>query len=181
MTATQRLAQHLADLRHAQGWSLDHAAAQSGVSRATLGRIEKGQSSPTTETLGQLCVCYQLSMSRLLAMVEDTFSPRISQAHRPKWRDDHSGFERSGISPPAAGLQGEVVQGHLPAGQHLRYDHPPRQGLEHHLVLLSGQLRVEVDGAVHDLKPGDCLRYVLQGPSAFTTTANSATYMLFLV
>ena len=39
-----------------------------------------------------------------------------------------------------------------------------------------------VDGAVHALAPGDCLRYQLHGASAFATPAEAgARYVLFLV
>lgn len=55
-------------------------------------------------------------------------------------------------------------------------------GLEHHLTLLAGQLRIAVDGQRHDLQPGDCLRDRLFGPSAFATPAHSgAHYFLFIV
>ena len=43
----QRLAQRLAQLRLGAGRSLDELAAQTGLSRATLSRFERGESSPS--------------------------------------------------------------------------------------------------------------------------------------
>ena len=37
--------------RTARGWSLDKAAEETGVSKAMLGQIERGESSPTLATL----------------------------------------------------------------------------------------------------------------------------------
>ncbi|MFY0679701.1 MAG: helix-turn-helix transcriptional regulator [Thalassovita sp.] len=181
MQTTQKLAQRLLSLRQDRGWSLDVAAEQSRVSRATLSRIEQGKTSPTAETLGQLCTAYQLSMSRLLAMVEDPFIAKIPQEARPFWQDPQTGFERVSLSPPATGLRGEILQGLLPAHQSIHYDRPSRPGLEHHLVLQSGQLRLVVEGQPHDLLPGDCLRYVLHGATDFITQDSPASYLLFVI
>ncbi len=70
----------------------------------------------------------------------------------------------------------------LAPGARLGYDAPPRPGLEHHLYLLEGALAVTVEGRTHALRPGDCLRYRLHGPSGFATPAETgARYVLFLV
>jgi hypothetical protein len=55
-------------------------------------------------------------------------------------------------------------------------------GLEHHLWLLEGALTLEVDGHTFGLRPGDALRYVLNGPSRFTATGRrAARYLIALV
>ena len=41
----------LKELRRKKGWSLDKAAEKTGVSKAMLGQIERGESSPTIATL----------------------------------------------------------------------------------------------------------------------------------
>ena len=41
-------------LRKTRGWSLDQTAAATGVSKAMLGQIERGESSPTVATLWKL-------------------------------------------------------------------------------------------------------------------------------
>ena len=62
------------------------------------------------------------------------------------------------------------------------YEASPRPGLEHHLVMLEGRLELTVEGVRHDLREGDCLRYLLTGPSSFhTQTGESARYLLFMV
>ena len=176
------IAQRLKSLRGERGWSLDELARRSNVSRATLSRLENAEVSPTTSVLGKLCAAYGLTMSRLMHMVEDDFIPLVRQSEQFVWTDETVGFRRRSVSPPAHGLAAEVLQCELEPGTHISYDGPPRPGLEHHLYLIEGQLAVSVDGRTYDLRPGDCLRYQLFGPSAFATPENcSARYMLVLV
>ncbi len=178
----QRLAARLKQLRVERGWSLDQLASASQVSRATLSRLENGEVSPTTVVLGKLCAAYGLAMSRLLRMVEDDFPPLLLRAQQSVWTDPDSDFIRRSVSPPSRALAGEALECELGAGVTITYAASPRPGMEHHLLLQEGQLTVTVDGRSHDLMPGDCLRYQLQGASAFITPPDSgARYFLFLV
>lgn len=178
----RRLAVRLRALRAERGWSLDELAKRSGVSRATLSRLEKAEVSPTAQVLGRLGAAYGLTMSRLMHLVEGDFQPVIRAAAQEVWTDPETGFRRRSLSPPAQALAGECLQGDLPAGQCIAYDAPPRPGLEHHLVMLDGRLTVTVDGQVHDLRPGDCLRYQLYGASRFETPEDGgARYILFIM
>ncbi|MGF6770882.1 transcriptional regulator with XRE-family HTH domain [Paraburkholderia sp. GAS199] len=181
-TIDRRIAQRLRSLRAERNWSLDDLARLSGVSRATLSRLENAAVSPTASVLGKLCVAYGLPMSRLMRMVEDGFAPLVTRDAQPLWSDPSVGFRRRSVSPPARALSGEALECELDANVRIDYDASPRPGLEHHLILLEGRLQITVDGAAHDLQPGDCLRYQLFGPSAFATFADSpARYLLFIV
>jgi transcriptional regulator with XRE-family HTH domain len=178
----RRIAQRLRALRAERNWSLDELATRSNVSRATLSRLENAAVSPTASVLGKLCVAYGLPMSRLMRMVEEDFAPLVSRAAQPLWTDASVGFRRRSVSPPAQALSGEALECELDAGVRIEYDASPRPGLEHHLILLEGQLQITVDAQSHELKPGDCLRYLLFGASTFVTPANSgARYLLFIV
>ncbi|KUJ73624.1 XRE family transcriptional regulator [Ruegeria marisrubri] len=181
-TLSERLADRLRELRQARGWSLDQLAAQSGLSRATLSRLEKGEVSPTAQSLGHLCAAFGLPMSRLLMMVEETFDRKVPYERQPEWTDPETGFTRRSVSPPAPGLSGEVLECHLPPGTAIAYDAPPKPGQEHHLVMLDGALTLTVDGTPHELSAGDGLRFHLSGPNRFETgPQRGARYMLVLI
>jgi transcriptional regulator with XRE-family HTH domain len=178
----QLIAQRLKSLRAERGWSLDELARRSNVSRATLSRLENAEVSPTASVLGKLCAAYGLTMSRLMHMVEDDFVPLVHRSAQSIWTDPTIGFRRRSVSPPAQGLAAEVLECELEPGTCITYDRPPRPGLEHHLLLIEGQLSVSIDGQTYDLRPGDCLRYQLFGPSAFATSEQcSAKYILFIL
>ncbi|MFC5585476.1 helix-turn-helix domain-containing protein [Nitratireductor kimnyeongensis] len=178
----QRISERLRGLRQERGWSLDDLGSRSGVSRATLSRLENAEVSATANVLGRLCQAYGITLSRLMHLVEDDFPPFVPHAAQTIWEDAKSGFSRRIVSPPARALAGEAMEGMLRPGARITYEGPPRAGLEHHLVLLEGGLHITVDGAPHTLHPGDCLRYQLRGPSRFQADATAgARYLLFTV
>ncbi|HYZ73086.1 MAG TPA: XRE family transcriptional regulator [Chthoniobacterales bacterium] len=163
----RRLAQRLHQLRMQRSWSLEELATKSGVSRATLSRIENNEVSPTASVLGKLCAAFELTMSRLLAYVESDLPALVPRNAQPVWIDPETGFRRQSVSPPSPDFECELLQCELPGGAQIDYPFPPRQGLEHHLYLESGALELSVDGSTHRLVEGDCLRYRLHGASSF--------------
>lgn len=177
----RRIADRLRSLRAERGWSLDELARQSGVSRSTLSRIENADVSATAAVLGRLCTAFGLPMSRLISMVEDEAPPLVRRNAQPVWTDAAVGFVRRQVSPPAAALAGEVIEGTLPPGAVIGYGDAPRPGLEHHLLLVDGGLEVEVGGRTYALGPGDCLRYRIDGPSAFRAAESGCRYFIFIV
>jgi transcriptional regulator with XRE-family HTH domain len=162
-----RLARRLHQLRLERSWSLEDLATKSGVSRATLSRIENNEVSPTAAVLGRLCAAFELTMSRLLAYVESDLPALVPREQQPIWIDPETGFRRRSISPPSPDFECEFLQCELPAGAQIEYPLPPRPSLEHHLYLESGALELIVDGSTHRLSAGDCLRYRLHGASSF--------------
>ena len=165
----RQIAQRLRALRAERGWSLDALAKRSGVSRATLSRLENAEVSATAAVLGRLCASYGMTLSRLVRFVEDEFQPLVPRDAQPVWMDRQIGFHRRSVSPPAQTLAAEALECRLEPGTQITYEQPPRPGLEHHIILLEGQLAVSIEGREHRLEPGDCLRYQLFGRSEFSS------------
>jgi transcriptional regulator with XRE-family HTH domain len=176
-----QIAQRLKSLRSERGWSLEELARRSSVSRATLSRLENAEVSATAAVLGKLCAAYGMTLSRLIRMAEDAFQPLVPRDAQPVWVDPKTGYVRRSVSPPAPTLAGEAVECRLEPGTEIIYEHPPRPGLEHHIILTEGALEVTIEGRKHRLAPGDCLRYPLFGQSEFRTGAQPARYFLFMV
>ncbi|GGS32608.1 XRE family transcriptional regulator [Streptomyces griseoviridis] len=177
-----RLGARLAELRAERGWTLDDLAERAGVSRSTLSRAERAETSPTAALLNRLCAVHGRTMSQLLGEVEARPAPVVRAADQPVWEDRASGFVRRSVSPPHAGLRGELVEGRLPAGADLAYDRPPVPGLEQHLWVLEGALEVTADGTAHALDTGDCLRTRVWGPTRFRCPGpGDARYVLAVV
>jgi transcriptional regulator with XRE-family HTH domain len=176
-----RLAARLARLRSERGWSLDSLAERSGVSRATLSRLERGETSPTANLLGRLCTAYGRTMSRLLAETEAEAPQLVRAADQATWVDPETGFRRRGVSPPAAGLDAELVDAVLPAGAVISYAAPGVQGLEQHIWMLGGELALTIGEIVHELRAGDCLRFRLFGPSRFAAVGPEEAHYALVV
>ncbi|WP_306258099.1 helix-turn-helix domain-containing protein [Pararhizobium sp. IMCC21322] len=181
MNAGENLAARLKGLRLKQGWSLDQLSEQCKLSRATLSRIENGDVSPTAQALGRLCATYRITLSRLMLMVETNDTPLLRREDQPVWEDKKTGFVRRSISPPSDSLMCEVLECTLAPGAEITYPQPPKAGMEHHLVLLSGELLLEVEGTSYELVPGDCLRYRLSGYSTFKAHKSRGARYHFII
>jgi len=178
----QRIAHRLAALRSEHGWSLDQLADRTGISRATLSRIERGELSPTATMLGKLCAAYSWTMSRFIADAETKPPSLVRPAAQTAWVDPESRYRRRAISPPTPGLRAEMVEVRIPAGATVSFDTSPVPGLEHHLWMLEGSLHLTVEGSRFRLSAGDCLRYVLNGPSLFECKGKrAARYVIAMV
>ena len=108
--ADLRLAERLRELRRARRWSLDELSALSGVSRASLSRIENGEVSPTASVLGRLAGAHGSTVSRLLADIEAEAPALVARADQPEWVDPATGFRRRSVSPPSLDFDCEVLR-----------------------------------------------------------------------
>jgi transcriptional regulator with XRE-family HTH domain len=166
----RRLAERLGALRAARGLSLDDLATATGISRATLSRIERAEVSPTAVQLNRLCAAHGWTLSRLMASAEGEAPALVRAAGQPFWTDPTNGFRRRAASPPGPGLRVEIVEAELPAGIAIDYETPPVPGMEQHVLCLSGALEFSDAGAVFALRAGDCARVRLRGPTRFHAT-----------
>ena len=132
--------------------------------------------------LDKLCTVYGWTLSRLMVEAETRPPNLVTAADQAEWKDPESGYRRRVVSPPAAGLRGELVEVHVPAGASVSFDASPIAGVEHHLWMLEGSLTLEAEGSLFRLRAGDCLRYVRAGPTRFHCTGNrEARYVVAIV
>ncbi|MEU3885385.1 XRE family transcriptional regulator [Streptomyces sp. NPDC029041] len=177
-----RLGARLAELRAEHGWSLGELAQRSGVSRSTLSRAERAETSPTAALLNRLCAVYGRTMSQLLSEVEAEPESVVRSAAQPVWHDRASGFVRRSVSPPHTALRGELIEARLSPGADIAYDRPPLSGLEQHIWILEGALDVTAEDTEHHLATGDCLRMRVWGPTRFRcAAAEGVRYLLAVV
>src|SRR5579863_8387632 len=176
-----RIADRLAELRAERGWTLETLAQRTGISRATLSRLERCELSPTAAMLAMLCGQYGWTLSRLMVEAEQPPPSVISAGEQVTWRDPETGYLRRVVSPPHPKLRGELIEVTLPADASVSYDSSYFPGLEHHLWMLEGKLSLELGGTLLRLQKGDCARYVLGGSSKFECGRHPARYVIALV
>jgi transcriptional regulator with XRE-family HTH domain len=176
-----RIANRLAELRAEQGWTLETLAQRTGISRATLSRLERCELSPSAAMLATLCGQYGWTLSRLMVEVEQTAPSVIPVGEQITWRDPATGYIRRVLSPPHPKLRAEVIEVTLPAGASVSYDASYLPGFEHHLWMLEGALSIELGGTLLRLQKGDCARYILGGSSKFECGRHLARYVIALV
>lgn len=169
---TSRLAERIRIEREARGWSLSDLAERSGVSRAMISKIERGEASPTASLLGRLSGAYGLTLSSLLARAETEGAERLRRhEQQPVWRDSATGFSRRAVSP--AGLAGiELVEAELPPGVRIAYPASAYAFIRQQIWVLAGTLDFTEAGTTSRLQTGDCLEL---GPPSDCEFANTGT------
>jgi transcriptional regulator with XRE-family HTH domain len=144
--------------RESRFWTLADLAARSGISKAMLSKIERGEASPTAALLGRLSAAYGLTISQLFARAEQG-GQLARKADQPIWMDPATGFVRRSLSPPA-GAPMELVWGELPPGARIAYPADSYRFIaDHQVLVVDGTLTMDHAGTVFVLSPGDCLRW----------------------
>jgi transcriptional regulator with XRE-family HTH domain len=159
---TESLAATLRDARAARELSVNALAERSGVSRAMIAKIERGEAQPTAALLGRLSAALGMTLSELVARAENTGQRLIRAADQPRWTDPETGYVRLAVSPSAGGPL-ELVEVVLPAGAAVSYPADAYSFKTQQIWVLEGHLRFREGDTDHELDVGDCLQL---GPPA---------------
>ncbi len=168
--------------RERRRWTLAQLADASGVSRAMINRIERGESSPTAVVLGKLSAAFQLSVSSLLALAEGGAADGPShdgggnaaggvhrQADAAEWTDPATGYRRRQITGPR--FPAEVAEVRLPPGARVPYPAAAFAFLRQVVWVLDGHLTFHEGDAVHELDAGDTIELGEPSPRVFANTS----------
>jgi transcriptional regulator with XRE-family HTH domain len=164
----ERLATRVALERDARGWPVAELATRSGVSRAMISKIERGEVKPTASLLGKLSAAFGLPLSLLFARVEGEPARVSRTASRSWWTDPETGYRRRAISPPGDGLL-QLTEVELPPRARVMFPAAAYTFVHHQIWVLDGSLTFREGVDTHELAAGDCLTL---GPPAECTFEN---------
>ncbi len=165
--SSERLGVRVRDLRKDRGLTLEELAAASGVSRAMISKLERGEKNPTLVIAARLAEGLGVSLSRLAGVEERREVVVVPRERRPVLRDPGTGFERQSLSPTFAGRGVEFLRNVVPEGS-TSGDFPPhRKGVEEHLVIERGKLEATLGGERYVLREGDALFFEADVPHRF--------------
>ncbi|WP_421995008.1 helix-turn-helix domain-containing protein [Roseococcus sp.] len=168
--------------REARGWSIAELATASGVSRAMISKVERGEASPTATLLGRLSGAFGLTVSALLARAEsDGGAGRLARAsEQAVWTDPETGYIRRQLSPP--GADPEMIHVEMPPGGRVAYPASSYAFMRGHCVwLIAGGLTIRESGVASVLRPGDCLAFDLAVPQDREYENHTASPCRYLV
>jgi transcriptional regulator with XRE-family HTH domain len=178
--SSARIARRLRLERDMRGWSLADLAERSGVSKATISKIEREEVSPTAVILVRLAGAFDLTLAGLLLRAEGEGN-RLSRADdQPVWRDPETGYVRKQVfCRPDHPL--EITRVELPAGKRIVFPASSYAHIRQAIWVQKGNLVILEGGERHLLSAGDCLGF---GPPSEVTLANessvSCTYLVVL-
>lgn len=176
-----RLGGRVKELRREQGLTLEGLAERSGVSRAMISKIERGEKNPTLVVAARLAEGFGVTLSRLAGVEERrevTFLPREA---RMVVRDPETGFERQLLSPTFAGRGVEFVRNVVPEGGTSGEFPPHRKGVQEHVMVERGELTATLGGEEYRLREGDALYFEADVPHRFDNVgAGECSYYLVI-
>ncbi len=169
-------------LRERAGLTLAQLSDKSGVSRAMLSKVERGEQSPTIGVAKRIAHALDKSLSFLTAGREEHRASAVVRGdERPVFRDPKTGFERHVLSPVLAGNNTEVVYHHLPAKVGTGPLPPYPAGTEKHVVVAQGEVVIEVRGTETHLFKNDTFFFEADLEHSFRNpTARPCGYYLFI-
>ncbi len=162
----------LKTLRSERGWSLDKAAAETGVSKAMLGQIEREESSPTIATLWKIASGFHTPFSSFIEDINTNSSEpvyRAGQAQPIHPTDDK--IRVMPLFPFDSQLNFEIfIIELLPGCEHLSPPH--KHGVIEHIIVVDGKMEVLVNGIWQSLSKGEGLRFNANQPHGYRNTTS---------
>jgi transcriptional regulator with XRE-family HTH domain len=162
------LGQRVKRVRAARGWTLEELADASGVSRAMISKIERGEASPTAAVLARLAGGLGVTLASLFTDATRDGAPLARAADQPVWTDPATGYVRRNVSPPGAYGTADIVEVIFPPGERVVFDNATGwHGVTQQVWVLAGRIEMTVGAETTPLGPGDCLFMRVERPLVF--------------
>lgn len=164
-----KLGARIRELRLERRLTLDALAEKSGVSRAMLSKLERGEKNPTLVIAARIASALAVSLTSFLGVGEERKTVLIvPKDRRMVFRDPETGFERQLLSPSFESRTIEFVRHVIPQGASSGVLPPYRKGTEKHIVVEKGRLVVTIGDEDYHLSAGDAMYFEADTPHRFT-------------
>ena len=167
------LGSRLKTARSNKGWSLDKTSQHTGVSKAMLGQIERGESSPTVVRLWSIANGFELPLSYFLIDLAQTQPNTPENVSINKLQNSEDDIHIVTLFPYDAVTKLEVFQITLdPQREHISAPH--NAGVVEHIIAVDGAmeyfLALTADGIAqqwHALKQGQSIKFNADQPHGY--------------
>ncbi|MEN4684973.1 helix-turn-helix domain-containing protein [Pantoea agglomerans] len=148
----QHLSSALRQLRQANGWSLTLTAERTGVSKAMLGQIERGESSPTVATLWKIATGFNVPFSFFIdgSVLPSGAAPGFSQPN--------ADMSVRSLLPYDPQLRFDLLAVELAAGAQ-SHSSPHEAGCVEQVVIIEGELLLGVGDLWRRLLVGEAFQF----------------------
>ena len=114
--ASGRLGERVRALRRGRGLTLEALAGRSGVSRAMISKLERGEKNPTLVVAAKVARGLGVGLSQVVGAEERREVVVVRRERRMVMRDPETGFERQLLSPSFGGRGIEFIRDVVPIG-----------------------------------------------------------------
>jgi len=155
----------LKDIRNKRKLSLDEVTKLTGVSKAMLGQIERGQSNPTVSTLWKIATGLKVSFSLFIDENQDDLKV-IDQNDISPIIEDNNRMKLYPIFPFDANKGFEIFTIELePDCNHISTPH--NDGVEEYIIVTEGQIEININDKKFILKKGNSIRFMANSPHSY--------------
>ena len=160
------LGPRLRELRTRRGLSLEQLAARSGVSRAMLSKVERGENTPTITVVLKVASALEIGAAELIGVEPATRAVKVPASSRISFVDPETGFERQ-LFPAFEDAPVEFMRHVIPPGAGSGDLPAHASAPEKYVLMEKGRLRVTVGTEEHLLDPGDLFHFRGDVPHRF--------------
>ena len=148
-------------------WTLEDLATRSGVSKGMLSQIEQVRTNPSVATICRLATAFGVSIASLVEAPEVP-SARVVRAQEAVtlWTGEQAGSTARLLVGSGTSQQVELWDVRMLAGDGYASEGHP-SGTRELLLVIEGELTLELDGDPHLVCAGDAIAFVADRPHAY--------------
>ncbi|GLC87765.1 helix-turn-helix domain-containing protein [Lysinibacillus piscis] len=172
---SRNLAFQLKKIRQQRQWSLDEVAKTTGVSKAQLAQIEKGEANPTVSTIWKIAAGLRISFSSLLQPPTAHFM-KYSSENAPYVDEDDGRYRVYSLIPYSPERGWELYKVEMKPGA-LRKSEAHTEGVEETITVIQGQAIIATESMLETLEEGDTLVFSGHQPHEYRNASNDVTIL----
>jgi transcriptional regulator with XRE-family HTH domain len=148
-------------------WTLEDLAARAGVSKGMLLQVEQARTNPSVATICRLATALGVSVASLVEAPEGP-SVRVVRAEEgvTLWTGGHKDSTARLMVGSGTSQQVELWDVHMVPGDGFSSEGHPT-GTRELLLVIEGELALELDGTPHLVGAGDAIAFVADRPHAY--------------
>lgn len=163
-----------------RGLSLERMAKASGVSRAMLGQIELGHSTPTINVVWKIARALDVSFATLITERSATSTALVLRDRAKLLTSQDGSFTSRALFPFDEPRNVEFYELNL-APHSIEEADPHPVGTTENLVVTSGTLELTAGSAVHRLSTGDAIFFEADVPHSYRNPGSTGLTMYLVM
>ncbi|WP_438017903.1 helix-turn-helix domain-containing protein [Sorangium sp. So ce315] len=177
---TPVVATNLKRFRAERGLSLERLAKASGVSRAMLGQIELGQSTPTINVLWKIARALGVPFSALMSQAASPVTTVMQAAHARILRSKNGEFSSRALFPMDRPRNVEFYELRL-APRSVEHADAHAPGTSENLIVTEGSVEITVAGERRVLETGDAILFEADSPHSYRNLGGTEAVMYLVM
>ncbi|KEQ26545.1 helix-turn-helix domain-containing protein [Paenibacillus tyrfis] len=169
----KKIGKSLQAIRKARSLSLDQVAELTGVSKAMLGQIERGDSNPTISILWKIVNGLRISFTSLIEE-EPAKVTHFRFENLEPFVEEEGRYRAFPLVPFDQQKRFEIYTVEMEANcTHI--SEPHNEGIEEYILIMQGELDITIQQKTYTLKVGDALRFTADQSHIYTNKTDQKT------